>query len=86
MSWVEISDIFTYGIFTTLALTFLPIAILPLTFLPLAFLPTFKEKGRKFLKLKKKKKKSAVGKGEIARYEQFLLFLQFFQKACSEKT
>ena len=23
-----------------------------------------------------------MGKGEIARYEQFLLFLQCFQKAC----
>ena len=27
-----------------------------------------------------------VGKGEIARYEQFLLFLQCFQKACSAET
>ena len=25
---------------------------------------------------------NTVGKGEIARYEQFLLFLQCFQKAC----
>ena len=25
---------------------------------------------------------NTVGKGEIARYEQFLLFPQFFQKAC----
>ena len=30
----------------------------------------------------KKKKKNTVGKGEIARYEQFLLFPQCFQKAC----
>ena len=27
-------------------------------------------------------KKNTVGKGEIARYEQFLLFPQCFQKAC----
>ena len=26
--------------------------------------------------------KNTVGKGEIARYEQFLLFPQYFQKAC----
>ena len=26
---------------------------------------------------------NTVGKGEIARYEQFLLFLQCFQKTCS---
>ena len=26
--------------------------------------------------------KNTVGKGEIARYEQFLLFPQCFQKAC----
>ena len=25
---------------------------------------------------------NTVGKGEIARYEQFLLFPQYFQKAC----
>ena len=29
---------------------------------------------------KKKKKKNIVGKGENARYEQFLLFPQCFQK------
>ena len=29
-----------------------------------------------------KQVENAVGKGEIARYEQFLLFLQCFQKAC----
>ena len=34
--------------------------------------------GRKFLK----RSENTVGKGEIARYEQFLLFPQFFQKAC----
>ena len=27
-----------------------------------------------------------VGKGEIARYEQFLLFLQCFQKTCTADT
>ena len=27
-----------------------------------------------------------VGKGEIARYEQFLLILQYFQKTCSADT
>ena len=29
---------------------------------------------------------NAVGKGEIARYEQFLLFPQCFQKACTTDT
>ena len=29
---------------------------------------------------------NTVGKGEIARYEQFLLFMQCFQKACSADT
>ena len=29
-----------------------------------------------------KKVENTVGKGEIARYEQFLLFPQCFQKAC----
>ena len=28
------------------------------------------------------REKNSVGKGEIARYKQFLLFLQCFQKAC----
>ena len=32
---------------------------------------------------KKKKVENAVGKGEIARYEQFLLFPQCFQKTCT---
>ena len=43
--------------------------------------------------MKKKKKKkffnrveNTVGKGEIARYEQFLLFPQCFQKACTADT
>ena len=38
----------------------------------------FSENGRKFSKRIEK----TVGKGEIARYEQFLLFPQCFQKAC----
>ena len=29
---------------------------------------------------------NTVGKGEIARYEQFLLFPQCFQKACFPRT
>ena len=29
---------------------------------------------------------NAVGKGEIARYEQFRLFPQFFQKTCTADT
>ena len=36
------------------------------------------ENGRKF----SKRMESTVGKGEIARYEQFLLFTQCFQKPC----
>ena len=32
------------------------------------------------------KKKKTVGKGEIARYEQFLLFPQCFKNADTEKT
>ena len=39
---------------------------------------------------RKRKKKggveNTVGKGEIARYEQFLLFPQCFQKACTADT
>ena len=38
----------------------------------------FDEKSRKFFKWVE----NTVGKGEIARYEQFLLFPQCFQKAC----
>ena len=38
----------------------------------------FDENSRKF----SKRVKNTVGKGEIARYKQFLLFLQCFQKAC----
>ena len=30
-----------------------------------------------------KRVENTVGKGEIARYEQFLLFPQCFQKACT---
>ena len=38
----------------------------------------FDENGRKL----SKRVEITVGKGEIARYEQFLLFPQCFQKAC----
>ena len=38
----------------------------------------FHENGRKFFR----RVENTVGKGEIARYEQFLLFPQCFQKAC----
>ena len=38
----------------------------------------FEKNGRKL----SKRVESTVGKGEIARYEQFLLFPQRFQKAC----
>ena len=38
----------------------------------------FDENGRKFFK----RVENTVGKGEIARYEQFLLFPQCFKKAC----
>ena len=38
----------------------------------------FDENGRKLSRWVE----NTVGKGEIARYEQFLLFLQCFQKAC----
>ena len=38
----------------------------------------FDENGRKL----SKREENTVGKGEIACYEQFLLFPQFFQKAC----
>ena len=31
-------------------------------------------------------KENTAGKGEIAHYEQFLLFLQCFQKACTANT
>ena len=39
----------------------------------------FIENGRKLFK----QEENTVGKGEIARYEQFLLFLQCFQKTCA---
>ena len=42
----------------------------------------FDENGWKF----SKKVENTVVKGEIARYEQFLLFLQCFQKACTADT
>ena len=38
----------------------------------------YDENGRKL----SKQVENTVGKGEIARYEQFLLFSQCFQKAC----
>ena len=40
------------------------------------------ENGRKF----SKRVENTVGKGEIARYEQFLLFPQCFQKTCTADT
>ena len=40
------------------------------------------ENGRKF----SKREENTVGKGEIARNEQFLLFPQCFQKTCNEDT
>ena len=40
------------------------------------------ENGRKF----SKRIENTVGKGEIARYEQFLFFPQRFQKTCSADT
>ena len=42
----------------------------------------FNETGRKF----SKRKENTVGKGEIAPYEQFLLFPQCFQKNCTADT
>ena len=39
----------------------------------------FDEKGKEF----PKKVENTVEKGEIARYEQFLLLLQCFQKTCT---
>ena len=42
----------------------------------------FDENGRKFFI----QVENTVGKGEIARYEQFLLFPLCFQKACTAKT
>ena len=40
------------------------------------------ENGRKVLN----RVENTVGKGEIARYEQFLLFPQCFQKTCTADT
>ena len=42
----------------------------------------FDESGRMF----SKRVENTVGKGEIARYEQFLLFPQCFQKICTADT
>ena len=42
----------------------------------------FDENGYKVFK----QVENTVGKGEIARYKQFLLFLQCFQKACIADT
>ena len=42
----------------------------------------FDRNGRKF----PKRLENNVGKGEIARHEQFLLFLQCFQKTCTADT
>ena len=42
----------------------------------------FDENGRKV----SKRVESTVGKGEIARYEHFLLFPQCFQKTCTGDT
>ena len=42
----------------------------------------FNEKGRKL----SKQIENTVGKGEITRYEQFLLFPQCFQKSCTADT
>ena len=42
----------------------------------------FDENGRKSLE----RIENTVGKGEIARYEQFLLFPQCFQKTCTADT
>ena len=42
----------------------------------------FKENGRKL----PERVENAVGKGEIARYEQFLLFPHCFQKTCAVDT
>ena len=42
----------------------------------------FDENGRKF----SKQVENTVGKGEIARYEHFFLFLQCFQKTCTADT
>ena len=42
----------------------------------------FIENGKKL----SKQVENTVGKGEIARYEQFLLFLQCFQKTCTADT
>ena len=40
----------------------------------------------KNVKMYSKQVENTVGKGEIAHYEQFLLFQQCFQKTCTAKT
>ena len=42
----------------------------------------FDENDRKF----SKQVENTVGKGEIARYDEFLLFPQYFQKTCTAGT
>ena len=42
----------------------------------------FDENGERLFR----KEENTVGKGEIARYEQFLFFPQFFQKTCTAGT
>ena len=42
----------------------------------------FNKNGRKL----SKQEENSAGKGEIARYEQFLLFPQCFQKTCTADT
>ena len=42
----------------------------------------FDDNGRKFLK----QVENTMGKGEIARYKQFVLFPQCFQKTCTADT
>ena len=44
------------------------------------------ENGRKFSEQVENAMGNTVGKGEIARYEQFLLFPQSFQKTCIADT
>ena len=40
----------------------------------------------KMVESSSKRAENTVGKGEIARYEQFILFPQCFQKTCTTKT
>ena len=73
--------IFTFKPFPNKPL-FLPVCNTDKQFL---FFPTvfsIHENGGKF----SERAENAVGKGEIARYEQFLLFQQSFQKTCTAET